>query len=74
MHVYVKLANFTAKPRFENLLACSRHSDGRARGSVGSELNCTQGKLGGGGEQGGEVRARETFPPLVCPRFFFFSS
>ena len=41
MHVYIKLANFTAKPRFENLVACSRLSDSRVRRSVGSELNCT---------------------------------
>ena len=41
MHVYVKLTNFTAKPRFENLVACSRLSESRARRSVGSELNCT---------------------------------
>ena len=59
MHVYVKLANFTAKPRFENLAAYSRHSDSRARRSVGSELSCTvyTGKTG-----------------LVCTRFFFLVS
>ena len=71
MHVYVKLANFTAKPRFENLVACSRHSDCRARGSVGSELNCTPGKRGGGGKLGAESERTSPFPPLVCPRFFF---
>ena len=61
MHVYVKLANFTAKPRFENLVACFRgSSDSKARRSVGNELNCTPGKRGGGREQGG------------CPHFFFF--
>ena len=42
-------------------LACSRHSDSRARRSVGSELNCTPGKRGGG---------RGGLPPLVSPRFF----
>ena len=60
MHVYVKLANFTAKPRFENLVACFRgSSDSKARRSVGNELNCTPGKRGGGREQGG------------VPSFFF---
>ena len=54
MHVYVKLANFTAKPRFENLIACSRRSDGRARRPVESQLNCTSGKREGG-EQGGAL-------------------
>ena len=72
MHVYVKRANFTAKLRFENLVACSRLSDSRARRSVGSELNCTTGKRGGGGEQGAESERSSPFPPLVCPRFFFF--
>ena len=71
MHVYVKLANFTAKPRFENLVACSRGSDSRARRSVGSELNCTPRKRGGREKEGGGMRPREPFPPLVCPRFFF---
>ena len=52
MHVYVKLANFTAKPRFENLVACSRRSDSRARRSVGSELNCTSGKRERGEQRG----------------------
>ena len=60
MHVYVKLANFTAKPRFENLVACFRRSsDSRARRSVGNELNCTPGKRGGERTGG-------------CPHFFFF--
>ena len=71
MHVYVKLANFTAKPRFENLLACSRHSDGRARGSVGSELNCTQGKLGGG-RTGGGGESERNLSPSSLPSFFLF--
>ena len=56
MHVYVKLANFTAKPRFENLVACFRRSsDSRARRSVGNELNCTPGKRGGGENRGGAL-------------------
>ena len=54
MHVYVKRANFTAKPRFENLVAFSRRSDSRARRSVRSELNCTSGKREGG-KQGGAL-------------------
>ena len=54
MHVYVKLANFTAKPRFENLVACFRgSSDSRAQRSVGNKLNGTPGKRGGGERTGG---------------------
>ena len=61
MHVYVKLANFTAKPRFENLVACFRgSSDSRAQRSVGNKLNGTPGKRGGGERTGG------------MPSFFFF--
>ena len=53
MHVYVKLANFTAKPRFENLVACFRgSSDSRAQRSVGNKLNGTPGKRGGGENRG----------------------
>ena len=56
MHVYVKLANFTAKPRFENLVACFRgSSDSRAQRSVGNKLNGTPGKRGGGGENRGDA-------------------
>ena len=69
MRVYVKLANFTAKPRFENLVACSRRSDSRARRSVGSELNCTPVKRRGensGGESG------RTLCPSSLPSLFFF--
>ena len=61
MHVYVKLANFTAKPRFENLVACFMgSSDSRAQRSVGNKLNGTPGKRGGGERTGG------------MPSFFFF--
>ena len=35
----------------EVLTACSRRSDSRVRRSVGSELNFTQGKRGGGGRE-----------------------
>ena len=72
MHVYVKLVNFRAKPLFENLVACSRHSDGRARGSVGSELNCTQGKLGGGENRGGGGESERNLSPSSLPSFFLF--
>ena len=51
-------------------LACSRRSDSRARGSVGSELNCTPGKRGRGSE-GGEDESPPPYPPLVSPRFSF---
>ena len=46
----------------------SRRSDSRARRSVGSELNCTPGKWGGGGSR------ESPLPPFPSslPSFFFF--
>ena len=41
MHGYVKLANFTAKPRFENLVACSAAVSGE-------RVKLYTGKTGGG--------------------------
>ena len=42
------------------VVACSLRSDSRARRLVGSELNCTPGKRGGGG-----ARAREVPSPFL---------